>query len=137
MTIHATGTIEIKGWDEKTWDGKPQKDVPGAKLTHAIVKHTLHGDIEAEGTVHFLMSYRDDGSASFVGLQQVVGSLGGRSGSFVLQITGTFEGDTARSNWLVVLGSATGDLRGLRGEGDSVVRHDDSQPLYTLDYDFG
>jgi hypothetical protein len=95
MTSRATGTIEIKSWDEKTWDGQPWKDVSGARLTHAIVKHTLHGDIEGEGTVHFLMSYRGDGSASFVGLQKIVGSLAGRSGSFVLRITGTFEGDTA------------------------------------------
>ncbi len=137
MTTHATGTIEIKSWDEKTWDGKSWQDVSGAKLTHAVVKQTLHGDIEGEGAVHFLMSYRDDGSASFVGLQEVVGSLAGRSGSFVLQITGTFEGDTAASNWSVVPGSGTGDLRGLRGDGSSVARHSDSQPPYTLDYDFG
>jgi hypothetical protein len=137
MTTRATGTLEIKDWDEKTWDGKPQKDVSGAKLTHAIVKHTLHGDIEGEGTVRFLMSYRDDGSANFVGLQQVVGSLAGRSGSFVLQIVGTFDGDAATSNWSVVPGSARGDLRGLRGEGNSVARHGESQPPYTLDYDFG
>jgi hypothetical protein len=136
MTTHGTGTLEIKSWDEKTWDGKNWKDVTGAKLTHAVVIHTLHGAIEGEGTVHFLMSYSEDGSANYVGMHRVVGSLDGRSGSFVLKVDGSFKGDTAESTWSVVPDSGTGDLRGLRGEGGSVAKHGDSQPPYTLDYEF-
>lgn len=43
------------------------------------------------------MVYREDGSASFVGLKRVVGRVGGRSGSFVLQHSGTFEGGIAKA----------------------------------------
>jgi hypothetical protein len=82
------------------------------------------------------MSYGDDGSANYVGMQRVVGSLDERSGSFVLKVNGSFKGDTAESTWSLVPDSGTGDLRGLRGEGGSVAKHGDSQPPYTLDYEF-
>ena len=39
------------------------------------------------------MGYGDDGTAAFVGLERVVGKVGDRSGSFVLQHTGTFDGE--------------------------------------------
>ncbi len=132
---HATGTFEIKGWDEKTWDGKNWNEQAGAKLTHARVTQAFHGDIEGEGTVQFLMAYRDDAYATFVGLQLISGRLADRSGSFVLQVDGVFENGAAKSAWSVVPGSGTGDLRGLRGEGSSMAQHDGAQG-FTLDYYF-
>ena len=136
MSTHATGTHDMKTWDEKTWDGKPANEVSGAKLTRASVTNSFHGDIEGEGTLEYLMTYRDDGSASYVGLERVVGSVGGRSGSFVLQHSGTFEGGAAKTTCFVVPGSATGDLRGLQGEGGFVAHHGEASTSYTLDYDF-
>jgi Protein of unknown function (DUF3224) len=81
------------------------------------------------------MMYRTDGTASFVGLEQVTGSIGGRSGSFALQHSGTFEGGMAKVILSVVPGSGTGDLSGMTGEGGFNVGH---QPPFnmTLDYDF-
>ena len=58
--------------------------------------------IEGEGQVEYLMMYRSDGSATFVGLEQVVGRIGGKTGSFVLQRTGVFEGGLAQFRALVV-----------------------------------
>ena len=136
MSTHATGTHDMKTWDEKTWDGKPANEVSGAKLTRASVTNSFHGDIEGEGTLEYLMTYRDDGSASYVGLERVVGRIGDRAGSFVLQHSGTFAGGAAKTTWSVVPGSATGDLRGLRGEGGFVAHHGEPSASYTLDYDF-
>ena len=79
--------------------------------------------------------YRDDGSASFVGLERVVGSVGGRSGSFVFQHTGTFKGGVATVTLMVVPGSGTGDLHGLSGKGGFTVGHQGPYSI-TLDYDF-
>ena len=131
MTTHATGTFEVKTWDEKPYD----EIGGGAKLTRASVTQSFHGDIEGEATVEFLMMYPDENSASFVGMQRVVGRVGGRSGSFVLQISGTFEGGMARATWVVAPGSGAGELRGLRGEGGFPAEHGRSVP-FTLDYDF-
>jgi len=136
MSTHATGTHDMKTWDEKTWDGKPANEVNGAKLTRASVTNSFHGDIEGEGTLEYLMTYRDDGSASYVGLERVVGRVGDRAGSFVLQHSGTFDGAAAKTTCFVVPGSATGDLRGLQGEGGFVAHHGEASTSYTLDYDF-
>jgi len=131
MSTHATGTFEQKSWDEK-----PTQEIEGLpKLTRASVTQAFQGDIEGAGNVEYLMVYPDDNSASFVGLQRVVGRIGGRSGSFVLQVSGTFEGGLVQASWFVVPGSGTGDLLGLRGEGGFVAPHGPKAEI-TLDYDF-
>lgn len=81
------------------------------------------------------MVYSADGSACFIGLERVVGRVGERSGSFVLQHNGTFEGGTAKATWFVVPGSGTENLQGLRGEGGFASGHA-QQYTITLDYDF-
>jgi len=133
MTTHATATFEVKGWDEKAYhesDGQ-------LKLTRASVSKAFHGDLEGESTLEYLMAYPGNGSASFVGLEHVVGRLGDRSGSFVLQHSGTDDGHTATGSWFVVPGSGTGGLRGLRGEGSFAASRGEQQFGFTLDYDFG
>jgi hypothetical protein len=130
MSTRATVTFEIKSWDEKPYD----EIGGGAKLTRASVTKAFHGDIEGEGRVEYLMVYRGDGTASFVGLERVLGQVGSRSGSFVLQHNGTFEGGVAKATYVVVPGSGTGDLRGLRGEGSFASGHAQHYPM-TFDYD--
>lgn len=125
----ANARFAIKRWDESPYvDGA---DRP--KLTRASVTKTYTGDIEGDGHVEYLMMYRSDGSATFVGLEVVTGKLGGMSGSFVLQRVGTFEGGQARETYTVIPGSATGDLLGLTGGGSSAVGHGMEHP-FSLDY---
>jgi hypothetical protein len=119
----------------KTWDEKPYSEGGGLpKLTRATVTKTFAGDIGGEGHLEYLMMYRSDGSAAFVGLERVVGHVGGRPGSFVLQRTGVFEDGVAKESFSVIPGSGTGELRGLRGEGTSAVGHGTEHPL-TLSYE--
>jgi hypothetical protein len=122
----------IKSWDEKPYS--EGHDLP--KLTRASVSKTFAGDITGDGHVEYLMMYRSDGSATFVGLERVVGQVAGKAGSFVLQRTGVFENGMAKESYFVVPGSGTGDLRGLRGEGTSAVGHGMEHPL-TLNYELG
>ena len=131
MSTHAAATFEVKSWDEKPYD----EMAGGPKLTRASITKAYQGDIEGEGALEYLLVHRDDGSADFMGLERSVGRIGDRSGSFVLQHSGTFDGGTAKATWFVVPGSSTGDLRGLRGEGGFASGHADSYPI-TLDYDF-
>ena len=56
------------------------------------------------------MMYRSDGSATFVGLERVVGQVAGKAGSFVLHRTGVFENGIAKESYFVIPGSGTGDL---------------------------
>jgi len=126
----ANARFAIQGWDEKPY-GETQ-DLP--KLTRASVVKTFTGEIEGEGRVEYLMMYRSDGSANFVGLERFVGRLDGKVGSFVLQRTGVFEGGQAKESYAVVSGSGTGALQGLRGEGRSDVGHGAEHP-FSLSYE--
>ena len=129
MKKSANARFAIKSWDERPYsegDGLP-------KLTRATVTKTFSGEIEGEGQVEYLMMYASDGSATFVGLERVVGRIGGKSGSFVLQRTGVFENGVATESYSVIRGSGTEELRSLRGEGTSAVGHGTEHPL-TLNY---
>src|SRR5437899_11613025 len=132
MQRTASARFAIKNRDEKPYG--EGKDLP--KLTRASVTKTLKGDLAAEGQVEYLMVYRSDGSASFVGLERVVGRLAGKAVSFVLQRTGVVEDGMAKESYAVVPGSGTGELRGLRGEGTTAVGHG-MEHLMTLTYDLG
>lgn len=129
MKQSANARFAIKGWEEQAYSEGP--DQP--RLTRARVTKTYSGDIEGEAQVDYLMMYRGDGSAAFVGLERVVGRLGGRNGSFVLQRAGVFEEGQAKESYFVVPGSATGELEGLLGEGRSAVGHGMEHP-FTLSY---
>ena len=130
MTKSANARFTIKSWDEKPYS--EGEDLP--KMTRASVTTTFTGDIEAEGRVEYLMMYRADGSATFVGLERVVGRVGDKSGSFVLQRAGVFEAGQAKESYSVIPGSATGELRGLRGEGSTALGHA-TEYSFTLDYE--
>ena len=84
MKHTAKAQFAIKAWDEKAYsEGQDQP-----RLTRASVSKAFTGDIEGEGHVEYLMMYRGDGTATFVGLERISGHLGTRTGSFVLQRTG-------------------------------------------------
>jgi hypothetical protein len=132
MPTRATGTFKIADWSERIYT----EIGDGGKLTQASVKQAFSGDIEGDGAVEWLMCYRPDETAGFVGLQRIVGRIGSRSGSFVLvQTDGTFDGKEARGALSVVPGSGTGGLRGLRGEGEFRAPLG-SEAAVTLNYDF-
>lgn len=132
MKSVANSLFTIKSWDEKPYSEGP--DLP--KLTRGTVTKTFTGDIAGEGQVEYLMMYRADGSAAFVGLERIVGHFAGKAGSFVLQRTGVFEKGAAKETFFVIPGSGTGELQGLRGEGTSAVGHGTEYPL-TLTYELG
>src|SRR4051812_15067858 len=130
MKKTANARFAIKNWDEKTYSEAESQP----KLTRASVTKTYQGDIEGDARVEYLMMYRGDGSASFVGLEQFVGRIGGKSGAFVLQRTGVFESGQAKESYSVIPGSATGELSGIHGDGNSAVGHGMEHP-FTLSYD--
>ena len=132
MPAHATAEFEVESWDENpALDGNG-----GSKVTRASVTMAFEGDLEGEGEVEWLMSYDDGTTARFVGLERVVGKIGDRSGSFVLQHTGTFDGKIAKADLSVVPGSGTGDLAGMTGRGSfEAGMGADGKRSIKLDYD--
>jgi hypothetical protein len=131
MTTHAVSTFKISSWDEKTYE----EMADGKKLNRSSVKYAYQGAIEGESQGESLMFYPNQNSASFVGLERITGSIGGRSGSFVIQGVGTYDGTTARADCTIAPNSGTGELQGIHGKGTMAAEHGPSGTL-TLDYDF-
>ncbi|GAB3433115.1 DUF3224 domain-containing protein [Flindersiella endophytica] len=86
---HASGVITVHLYEPEDLDSCDG----GMNLVKVHVEETFSGDIEGEGVATFLQAARADGSASFVGLERMTGRLGGRQGTFVLQDSGTVEGE--------------------------------------------
>src|SRR5438874_805314 len=86
-------------------------------LMEVRIREIFSGDIERESEVRALQVLRDDKSAHLISLQRVTGTLAGRQGSFVLQGSESTGKGKITANWMVIPGSGTGQLSGLRGEG--------------------
>jgi Protein of unknown function (DUF3224) len=130
MTRHAEGSFQVTSWKEE-----PYLEIDDSrKLTRASVTQTFSGDIEGEGSVEWHMCSRPDGTADWLGFQRVVGRLGDRAGSFVVQTNGTFDGSVAKGDWVVVAGSGTEELESLRGKG-RMHSPLGTEASYVLDYE--
>jgi Protein of unknown function (DUF3224) len=130
MATNGKGSFTVTSWNEDRY-----VDIEGDRgLSQADVTQDFTGTIEGEGAVRWLMSYRPDGTADWVGYQRIVGRLGDRTGSFVLQSTGTFDGTTAAGDWAVVPDSGTGELAGLRGTGRMEAPMG-TEATYTFEYE--
>jgi hypothetical protein len=131
MGEHANATFKVESWDEnKTIEA----DAGGTAF--AKVEQSLTGDIEGEGLAQWLMCYRPDKTADFVGLQQISGKVGDREGSFVLTSNGTFDGKVAAGDMVVVAGSGEGDFAGITGTGSFSAPHG-SEATIELEYEVG
>ena len=124
----ASGSFSVSSWKEDAYD-EPED---GGKLTRATVELAFSGAVDGDAAVEWLMAYRADGTAHFVGLARLRGEVDGRAGTFVLENTGEFDGMVARGEWSVVRGSGTGDLEGLSGTGGFEAAQ---EATYTLDYE--
>ena len=125
------GEFEVGNMSEETY----QDLGDGAKLTRAGGTQVFSGGVTGEGAVQWLMCYRADGSARFVGLQRIAGALDGRDGTFIVEANGDFDGAGSGGTWTVIPGSATGGLEGLRGEGEFHAAHG-TPATFSLDYRF-
>jgi hypothetical protein len=128
---HASGNINVKTYEPTTYD----QPTEGPALVRIHVVEDFSGDIEGEGVADFLQTTRGEDEASFVGVERVSGSIGGKTGTFVLQDEGTLRSTTVSGTWFVVPGSGTRELRGLRGEGGFKAELGERADI-TLDYWF-
>ena len=117
MTNDIRAMFTVDNWDEDDLDA--EGDV--ARLTEASVTKTYEGDIVGTSTTEWLMAYTATGSASFVGVERIRGTVAGREGTMVLLHVGAFLDGTARGELNVVAGSGTGALATAVGSGTFVA----------------
>jgi hypothetical protein len=85
-------------------------------LVVALLDKTYSGDLVGTGKGEMLIAGTAvKGSAGYVAIERVNGTLGGRNGSFVLQHTGTMNRGVPQLSVAVVPDSGTGELAGLAG----------------------
>jgi len=130
MTHHASGPFEVKVTPQK-----PDTQVArSANLGRLTIDKRFHGDLEASAKGEMLaMQSEVKGSAGYVALERVTGTLQGRSGSFVLQHSATMKRGAPESSITVVPDSGTGELTGLSGSMRVTVAPDGA---HSYEFDF-
>lgn len=110
MTQHAAGPFDVKVTHQDDTSSDPL-------LARMTLDKQYHGDLEAGGQGQMLTAGTAvKGSGAYVAIEKVTGTLKGRSGSFVLQHTGTMTQNVPQLTIVVVPDSGTGQLAGLTGK---------------------
>jgi hypothetical protein len=128
LTQHASGTFEVK------LTPQPAEDQVGDPTIGrlALDKH-FHGDLEGTSKGQMLaVGTEVKGSAGYVALERVNGTLRGRQGTFALQHSGTMTRGAPQLNVTVVPDSGTGQLVGLAGTME--IKIADGKHSYDLEY---
>ena len=125
MTAHARGTFTVAI--------VPLSPAPAEGLNRYSINKEIHGDLEAT-TKGEMFSGGDPklGTAGYVAIEVVTGTLQGKHGSFALQHLATMDAGGPKMTVLVVPGSGTGELKGISGT--FVIQIADGQHSYDLEY---
>jgi len=106
----------------------------GINLGRMSIDKSFRGELEATSQGEMLSAMTAvEGSAGYVAIEQVEGTLSGRKGSFVLQHFGTMDKGKDRLILEVVPNSGTGELSGLVGT--MSINIEDGQHSYEFEYD--
>src|SRR6516162_4228435 len=91
----ANATITVHTYEPAAYDEQGQ----GPTLSRIHVEESFSGDISGDGVVEFMQAARADGTASFVGIERVTGTIGQRQGTFLLQDAGTVQDNIISGDW--------------------------------------
>jgi hypothetical protein len=107
--------------------------VEGLMLGRLSIEKTFHGDLSAKSRGEMLSAKTTvKGSAGYVAIEQVEGSLNGKKGSFVLQHFGIMNAGQSRLILEVVPDSGTRELVGLSGSME--IKIESGQHFYVFEY---
>jgi len=128
MTAHATGTFEVKLTPQP-----PEDKADGSTLGRMSGDKQFHGDLEGTSKVQMLTAMTDvKGSAGYVAIERVTGTLHGHTGSFVLQHSGSSNRGATQLSITVVPDSGTGQLVGIAGK--MTITITDGKHSYDFEY---
>ncbi|MCU1284568.1 MAG: hypothetical protein JWO13_918 [Acidobacteriales bacterium] len=112
LTAHARGPFEVKLDPQK-----PDGTFEDATMGRMTLDKKYHGDLEGSSKGQMLTAMSAvKGSAGYVAVERVTGSLNGRKGTFMLQHSGTMDRGTPQLSVTVVPDSGTDQLEGLAGK---------------------
>ena len=128
-------TQQAKGEFDVERRNEPGCDMGGgASAGHYRFDKQFHGELEAVSVVHMLAVGTDvPGSAAYVAVERVAGTLQGRTGSFFLLHTGLMNRGVASLSLAIVPDSGAGELVGISGR--MAIDIAGGKHFYTLDYE--
>lgn len=130
VTTRANGTFEVKLTPQPADDG-----TTAAGIGRMDIDKQFHRDLEATSKGVMLAARTSiPNSAGYVALERVSGTLGGRTGSFMLQHSGTMNRGTPQLALCVIPDSGTEGLTGLTGT--MVIIIADGKHSYEFEYGF-
>jgi hypothetical protein len=128
MTRHAEGTFDVKNTPLP-----PDDATTGTPIGRFALDKQFHGDIEGPSKGEMLASGNPaTGTAGYVAIEHITGTLQGHAGSFALQHLGTMEQGKFQLTVTVVPGSGTGELTGIAGSMTILITA--GKHSYTFDY---
>ena len=127
MTHQASGTFEVKL--------TPQTDTPDAPVGRMSIDKQFHGDLSATSSGQMLMSSSPsvNGSAGYVAIEKVTGTLNGRHGTFYLQHSGTMMRGVGELTITVIPDTGTDELVNLQGKMNIIIA--DGKHSYEFEYE--
>jgi len=128
MKITGTFNVILNPIDSYT------KGEEGVKLGRMSIEKTWNGELKAKSKGEMLSAMTPiKGSAGYVAIEQVTGSLAGKSGSFVLQHYGVMDKGEDSLVLEVVPDSGTDELKGLTGK--MAIRIEEGNHFYDFEFD--
>lgn len=105
----------------------------GLTLNRNVVRKEYSGDMAGASEAQMIAAFTGTpGSAAYVAIEHFTGSVGGKSGSFVLQHSGVMNKGDAELTVTIVPDSGTGELTGISGTLE--IDNDEGRHSYVLDY---
>ena len=128
MVSHAKGSFEVKLIAQTHCEGVGD---PG--IGRMSIEKTFHGDLAARSHGEMLAFRAEtEGSAGYVALERVTGTLGGKRGAFVLQHSGLMTRGRPELTVTVVPDSGTEELTDLTGT--MTIRIEGRDHFYDFEY---
>jgi hypothetical protein len=128
MPTHASGPFEVK-----IVPLAPETGVGDPTVGRMSIDKRFHGDLEATSKGQMLTAMTDlKGSAGYVAMERVQGSLHGRTGTFALEHSGTMARGVPHLTVTVVPDSGTGQMTGLVGK--MTIHVVDGKHSYDFEY---
>ena len=134
--LAASGFAQIKGHASGPFDIKmtPQTDTLVEGISRMFGDKVLHGDLEGTGKGQMLAFISDvKGSAVYVAIERISGTLQGRKGTFVVHHTGLMKRGAQSLTITVAPDSGTGELKGITGS-MTIKIEADGKHFYEFDY---
>ena len=126
--MRATGNFEVT---MKPLEAYNQAE--DAKVGRMSIDKTFAGDLVATSKGEMLSGGSPaEGSAGYVAIERVTGTLAGRSGSFLLQHSGTMTPEAQEVTITVIPASGTGELESIAGT--MAIDIEDGEHFYSFEY---